>query len=188
MSLPDVRATTVLAVRRDGKVAMGGDGQVTMGDTVMKGSARKVRSLKDETILAGFAGAVADAFTLFEKLEEKLERYPANMPKAVVELAKDWRMDRYLRRLDALLAVADAEHLFLVSGTGDVIEPDDEILAIGSGGSYALAAARALKENSDLTAPDIVRRALEIAGDICIYTNRDIVVLELNGDEGETTG
>lgn len=187
MSLPEVRATTVLAVRKDGLVAMGGDGQVTMGDTVVKGSARKVRSLKDGKILAGFAGAVADAFTLFEKLEEKLERYPANMPKAVVELAKDWRMDRYLRRLDALLAVADTDHLFLVSGTGDVIEPDDEVLAIGSGGSYALAAARALKENSDLDAPTIVQRSLEIAGDICIYTNRDIVVMELGaaqGDEG----
>ncbi len=185
MSLPDVHATTVLAVRKNGRVAMGGDGQVTMGDTVVKGSARKVRALKDGIILAGFAGAVADAFTLFEKLEEKLERYPANLPKAVVELAKDWRMDRYLRRLDALLAVADADHLFLVSGNGDVIEPDDEILAIGSGGSFALAAARALKEHSDLEARDIVQRAMEIAGDICIYTNRDIVVLELNGDGGE---
>jgi len=185
MSLPDVHATTVLAVRKDGRVAMGGDGQVTMGDTVVKGSARKVRALKEGLILAGFAGAVADAFTLFEKLEEKLERYPANLPKAVVELAKDWRMDRYLRRLDALLAVADAEHLFLVSGNGDVIEPDDEILAIGSGGSFALSAARALKEHSDLDSREIVQRALEIAGDICIYTNRDIVVLELNGDEGE---
>jgi ATP-dependent HslUV protease subunit HslV len=184
MSLPEVRATTVLAVRKDGLVAMGGDGQVTMGDTVVKASARKVRSLKDGKILAGFAGAVADAFTLFEKLEEKLERYPANMPKAVVELAKDWRMDRYLRRLDALLAVADTDHLFLVSGTGDVIEPDDEVIAIGSGGSYALAAARALKQNSDLDAPTIVQRSLEIAGDICIYTNRDIVVLELGAALG----
>ena len=184
MSLPEVRATTVLAVRRDGHVAMGGDGQVTMGDTVVKGSARKVRALRDGTILAGFAGAVADAFTLFEKLEEKLERYPANMTKAVVELAKDWRMDRYLRRLDALLAVADADHLFLVSGTGDVIEPDDGVLAIGSGGTYALAAARALKGNSDLDALSIVRRSLEIAGEICIYTNQDIVVMELGGDEG----
>ena len=163
---------------------MGGDGQVTMGDTVVKGTARKVRALKDGTILAGFAGAVADAFTLFEKLEEKLERYPANMTKAVVELAKDWRMDRYLRRLDALLAVADREHLLLVSGTGDVIEPDDDVIAIGSGGSYALAAARALKENSDLDAVSVVQRSLEIAGDICIYTNRDIVVLELGDDEG----
>lgn len=174
----------MLAVRRDGRVAMGGDGQVTMGDTVVKGKARKVRVLKDGSILAGFAGAVADAFTLFEKLEEKLERYPANMTKAVVELAKDWRMDRYLRRLDALLAVADADHLFLVSGTGDVIEPDDGVLAIGSGGSYALAAARALMDNSELEAKDIVRRSLEIAGEICIYTNKDIVVLELGEDAG----
>ncbi len=186
MTLPEIRATTVLAVRRDGRVAMGGDGQVTMGDTVVKGSARKVRALKDGRFLAGFAGAVADAFTLFEKLEEKLERYPANMPKAVVELAKDWRMDRYLRRLDALLAVADEGHLFLVSGTGDVIEPDDDVIAIGSGGSYALAAARALKDNTDLDAKGIVQRSLEIAGEICIYTNQDIVVLELGaGDGGE---
>jgi ATP-dependent HslUV protease subunit HslV len=185
MSLPEVRATTVLAVRKDGAVAMGGDGQVTMGDTVVKNTARKVRVLMDGRIIAGFAGAVADAFTLFEKLEEKLERYPANMPKAVVELAKDWRMDRYLRRLDALLAVADSDHLFLVSGNGDVIEPDDDVIAIGSGGSYALAAARALMEHSELAAPLIVRNALEIAGDICIYTNRDIVVLELGADEGD---
>ncbi len=158
---------------------MGGDGQVTMGETVVKATARKVRLLKDGKILAGFAGAVADAFTLFEKLEEKVERFPANLTRAVVDLAKDWRTDRYLRRLNALLAVADDEHLFLVSGTGDVIEPDDDILAIGSGGSYALAAARALKTHSDLSAKDIVQRAMEIAGDICIYTNRDIIVLEL---------
>jgi len=158
---------------------MGADGQVTMGEVVVKSTARKVRSLKDGKFLAGFAGAVADAFTLFEKLEEKLDRYPANMTKAVVELAKDWRMDRYLRRLDALLAVADADHLFMVSGQGDVIEPDDDVLAIGSGGSYALAAARALKENSPLDAKSIVQRSLEIAGDICIFSNRDIVVLEL---------
>ena len=184
MPLPDVHATTVLAVRKDGRVAMGGDGQVTMGDTVIKGSARKVRELREGAILAGFAGAVADAFTLFEKLEEKLERYPANMTKAVVELAKDWRMDRYLRRLDALLAVADRDHLFLVSGNGDVIEPDDDVVAIGSGGSFALAAARALKEHSELDAASLVRRSLEIAGDICIYTNRDIVVLELGDGEG----
>jgi ATP-dependent HslUV protease subunit HslV len=183
MSLPTFRATTVLAVRKDGRVAMGGDGQVTLGDTVVKGTARKVRVLMDGKILAGFAGAVADAFTLFEKLEEKLERFPANLTKAVVELAKDWRTDRYLRRLDALLAVADHEHMFLISGTGDVIEPDDDIIAIGSGGSYALAAARALKGHSDLAAPDLVRSALAIAGDICIYTNQDIVVLELDGEE-----
>ncbi len=187
MPLSAVRATTVLAVRKDGRVAMGGDGQVTMGDTVVKSTARKVRRLHDGRILAGFAGAVADAFTLFEKLEEKLERYPGNLTRAVVELAKDWRLDRYLRRLDALLAVADDTHLFLVSGNGDVIEPDDDVVAIGSGGTYALAAARALKDHSGLDAPTIVRRSLEIAGDICIYTNRDIVVLEL-GDEGEAEG
>lgn len=187
MPLKEVKATTVLAVRKHGRVAMGGDGQVTMGDTVVKGTARKVRVLREGRILAGFAGAVADAFTLFEKLEEKLERYPGNLKRAVVELAKDWRMDRYLRRLDALLAVADDDHLFLVSGNGDVIEPDDDVVAIGSGGTYALAAARALKENSDLPARDIVRRALEIAGDICIYTNKDIVVLELDG-EGKEAG
>jgi ATP-dependent HslUV protease subunit HslV len=166
---------------------MGADGQVTMGEVVVKSTARKVRSLKDGKFLAGFAGAVADAFTLFEKLEEKLDRYPANMTKAVVELAKDWRMDRYLRRLDALLAVADADHLFMVSGQGDVIEPDDDVIAIGSGGSYALAAARAFKQNSALDAKSIVQRSLEIAGDICIFSNRDIVVLEL-GDGAKPVG
>ena len=186
MTLPSVHATTVLAVRKDGRIAMGGDGQVTMGDTVVKGRSRKVRAVKVGTILAGFAGAVADAFTLFEKLEEKLERFPANMPKAVVELAKDWRMDRYLRRLDALLAVADNDHLFLVSGTGDVIEPDDGILAIGSGCSYALAAARALKESADREAQVGVQRALEISSEICISTNSEIGVHELGVDEGET--
>ena len=176
----EVRATTVLAVRRDGKVAMGGDGQVTMGDTIMKATAQKVRRLKDGRVLAGFAGAVADAFALFEKLEEKLERYPGNLTRACAELARDWRMDRYLRRLNALLVVADHRHLFLVSGEGEVIEPDDEIVAIGSGGSYALAAARALKAHSDLPAEEIVRRALDIAGEICIYSNRNITVLELD--------
>ena len=179
MPLKELRATTVLAVRRDGKVAMGGDGQVTLGDTVMKATAKKVRKLKDGTILAGFAGAVADAFTLFEKLEEKLERYPANLTRACVELAKEWRTDRFLRRLEALLVVADAEHLFLVGGDGNVIEPDDDVVAIGSGGSFALAAARALKSHSELPAPEVVRVAMEIAGDICIYTNREITVLEL---------
>jgi ATP-dependent HslUV protease subunit HslV len=182
-----VRSTTVLAVRQNGKVAMGADGQVTMGEVVVKSTARKVRSLKDGKFLAGFAGAVADAFTLFEKLEEKLDRYPANMTKAVVELAKEWRMDRYLRRLDALLAVADADHLFMVSGQGDVIEPDDDVVAIGSGGAYALSAARALKEHSQLDAKSIVQRSLEIAGDICIFSNRDIVVLEL-GDGTKSAG
>lgn len=178
-----IRATTVVAVRRDGRVAMGGDGQVTLGDTVMKSRARKVRALKDGTILAGFAGAVADAFALFEKLEEKLERFPGNLTKAVVEMAKDWRTDRFLRRLEALLVVADRNHLFLISGDGNVIEPDDDIVAIGSGGSFALAAARALSGHSDLGAPEIVRTSLEIAADICIYTNHDISVLELGEDD-----
>ena len=187
MTLPEIRATTVLAVRRDGAVAMGGDGQVTMGDTVVKTSAQKVRTLRDGNILAGFAGAVADAFTLFEKLEEKLERFPANLTRAVVELAKDWRTDRYLRRLDALLLVADSEHLFLVSGTGDVIQPDDDVASIGSGGAYALAAARALTTNTELSAAEIVRSALEIAGDICIYTNRDIMVIQIGEDAEGTT-
>ena len=145
-----MRATTILAVRRNGKVALGGDGQVTVGDTVMKSNAQKVRAIRGGTILAGFAGAAADAMTLFEKFEEKLERYPGNMPRAAVELAKDWRSDRVLRRLEALLVVADREHGFLISGTGELIEPDDGILAIGSGGAYALAAARALVANTDL--------------------------------------
>ena len=183
MKKPELRATTVLAVRKEGNVALGGDGQVTLGDTIMKATAQKVRTLKEGKILAGFAGAVADAFSLFEKLEEKLERYPGNLTRACVELAKDWRTDRYLRRLNALLIVADKERLFLVSGEGDVIEPDDEIVAIGSGGSFALAAARALKANSELSAREIVQKALEIAGEICIYTNQQISVLEL--EQGE---
>ena len=178
----EIRATTVVAVRKDGRVALGGDGQVTLGDTVVKTRARKVRELKDGTILAGFAGAVADAFTLFEKLEEKLERFPANLTRAAVELAKDWRTDRYLRRLNALLVVADRESLFLISGDGDVIQPDDDIAAIGSGGSYALSAARALRAHSNLSASEIVRESLRIAGEICIYTNQDITVLELGGE------
>src|SRR5688500_7778097 len=148
-----------------------------MGDTVVKSGAQKVRKLKDGRILAGFAGSVADAFTLFEKFEEKLERYPGNLPKAVVELAKDWRSDRFLRRLEALLTVADRDHLYVISGDGNVIEPDDQVAAIGSGGAYALAAARALAEYSSLSAPEIARKALEIAADICIYTNRNITVL-----------
>ncbi len=175
----NLRATTIVAVRRDGQVALAGDGQVTMGDTVIKKTAQKVRTLRDGDVLVGFAGAVADAFTLFEKLEEKLERFPKNVTKAVVELAKDWRRDRYLRRLDALLLVADREHLFLASGQGEVIEPDDDVLAIGSGGSYAMAAARALLAHSELSAKETVRRSLEIAAEICIYTNQEITVLEL---------
>ncbi|CAN5424477.1 ATP-dependent protease subunit HslV [soil metagenome] len=180
MSEIKFHATTILAVRRDGKVALGGDGQVTLGETVVKSSAQKVRKMRDGRILAGFAGSVADAFTLFEKFEEKLERYPGNIARAAVELAKDWRTDKFLRRLEALLAVADREHLFLISGNGDVIEPDDEIVAIGSGGTVALAAARALKEHSSLSAPEIVRHGLGIAADICIYTNGHITVLELD--------
>ena len=175
-------ATTILCVRRDGRVAIGGDGQVTMDETVVKARARKIRSLKDGEIVAGFAGGVADAFTLFEKFEAKLDRYPGNLTRATVELAKEWRSDKFLRRLEALLAVADREHSFLVSGNGEVIEPDDGILALGSGGPYALAAARALRNHSPLAAPELVRTALEIAGEICVYSNEEITVLELGED------
>ena len=177
--LPRVRSTTILGVRRDGRVALGGNGQVSVGQTVMKSNAQKVRLLKGGKVIAGFAGAAADAFTLFEKFEEKLERYPENLSRAAVELAKDWRSDRVLRRLEALLAVMDRERGFVLSGTGDIIEPDDGILAIGSGGSFALSAARALLEHSTLTAAEIVRSGLTIAGEICIYTNTNITVLEL---------
>ncbi len=177
-AIPVFHATTILSVRRDGQLALGGDGQVTMGNTVTKSNAQKVRTLAGGRVLAGFAGAAADAFTLFEKFEEKLERFPGNLPKAAVELAKDWRSDRVLRRLEALLAVSDRQHSFLLSGTGDIIEPDDGILAIGSGGSYALAAARALVAHAQMSPADVVRKSLEIAGDICIYTNRNIIVLE----------
>ena len=176
--LERVRSTTILAVRRNGQVALGGDGQVTVGQTVMKSNAQKVRTLHGGKLLAGFAGAAADAFTLFEKFEEKLERYPGNLPRAAVELAKDWRSDRVLRRLEALPAVTDREHGFVISGTGDIIEPDDGILAIGSGGSYALAAARALVQHTDLKPREIVQRGLEIAAEICVYTNANITVLE----------
>jgi ATP-dependent HslUV protease subunit HslV len=176
--LPRIRATTILAVRRNGAVALGGDGQVTVGDTVMKATANKVRAIGEGKLLAGFAGSAADALTLFEKFEEKLQRYPGNVPRAAVELAKDWRSDRVLRRLEALLVVASKAHGYIISGTGELIEPDDGILAIGSGGAYALAAARALATNTDLTAPEIVRRSLTIAGEICVYTNTNITVLE----------
>lgn len=173
-----MRATTILAVRRDGKVALGGDGQVTVGETIMKSHAQKVRAIRGGKTLAGFAGAAADAMTLFEKFEEKLERYPGNMPRASVELAKDWRSDRVLRRLEALLIVVDRDHGFIISGTGELIEPDDGILAIGSGGSYALAAARALNENTTLTPKDVVQRSLHIAGEICVFTNTNLTILE----------
>jgi len=176
--LPRIRATTILAVRRNGAVALGGDGQVTVGETVMKSKANKVRVIGDGKLLAGFAGSAADALTLFEKFEEKLQRYPGNVPRAAVELAKDWRSDRVLRRLEALLVVASPQHGYVISGNGELIEPDDGILAIGSGGSYALAAARALATNTELSAGDIVRKSLEIAGEICVYTNTNITVLE----------
>jgi ATP-dependent HslUV protease, peptidase subunit HslV len=179
VGLPRIHSTTILCVRRDGQVAIGGDGQVTVGETVMKANANKVRTLKGGKILAGFAGAAADAFTLFDKFEEKIERYPTNLPRAAVELAKDWRSDRVLRRLEALLVVADKEHGFVISGSGELIEPDDGVLSIGSGGSFALAAARALLLETRLPPAEIVRKALEIAADICVYTNTHITVLEL---------
>src|SRR3982750_3468717 len=175
---PRIRATPILAVRRNGTVALGGDGQVTVGETVMKAKANKVRALGDGKLLAGFAGSAADALTLFEKFEEKLQRYPGNFPRAAVELAKDWRSDRVLRRLEALPAVASGQHGFIISGTGELIEPDDGILAIGSGGAYALAAARALAANTDLSPSQVVDRALRIAGEICVYPNTNITVLE----------
>lgn len=177
--LPTIHATTILAARRGDKVALGGDGQVTVGETVMKANANKVRVLKGGKVLAGFAGAAADALTLFDKFEEKLERYPTNLPRAAVELAKEWRSDRVLRRLEALLVVVDREHGLILSGSGEVIEPDDGLLAIGSGGPYALSAARALLKHTDMEPKDVVRRGLEIAGEICIFTNTNITVLEL---------
>jgi len=179
VTVPQIRATTIICVRRGDQVALGGDGQVTVGDTVMKANANKVRTLKGGKILAGFAGAAADAFTLFEKFEEKLERYPGNLPRAAVELAKDWRSDRVLRRLEALLVVADKERGYVISGSGELIEPDDGILAIGSGGTYALAAARALLQATTLTPREVVQRSLEIAAAICVYTNTHITILEL---------
>lgn len=174
-----MKGTTVLAVRQNGKVAMGGDGQVTLGDTVIKHSAKKVRTLYQGKVLAGFAGSTADAFTLFERFEKKLEQYQGNLSRAAVELAKDWRTDRVLRRLEALMAVADHESLFLISGTGDVLDPEGGVLAIGSGGPYASAAARALVEHTDLKPSEIVREALTIAASICIYSNSEITIEEL---------
>ncbi|HEX9872139.1 MAG TPA: ATP-dependent protease subunit HslV [Candidatus Tectomicrobia bacterium] len=174
-----IHATTVISVRHRGKVAMAGDGQVSFNNMVLKHSARKVRRIYHDQILAGFAGAAADAFALFTKFETKLEEYRGNLSRAAVELAKDWRTDRVLRRLEALLAVADLEHSFIVSGTGDVIEPDDGIIGIGSGGGFALSAARALIKHSDLGASEIVAEAMHIASEICIYTNAHITVEEL---------
>ena len=170
--------TTILSVRRNGRVAVGGDGQVTLGDKIMKGNARKVRRLSDGKVLAGFAGGTADAFTLFDFFEKKLEQY-GNLTRAAIELAKDWRTDRMLRRLEALLCVADGEQSLLISGNGDVIQPEHDLVAIGSGGAYAQAAALALLENSELSAREIVAKALSIAADICIYTNTHITIEEL---------
>lgn len=174
-----VRSTTIIGVRRGNAVAMGGDGQVTLDKQIMKGEARKVRRIYQGKILVGFAGAVADAFTLFEKLEAKLEAHSGNLPRAAVELAREWRSDKILRRLEALLVAMDREHSLLLSGTGEVIEPDDGLLGIGSGGGYAIAAARALVSNTDLPPADIARSSLEIAAGLCIYTNDKIVVEEL---------
>jgi ATP-dependent HslUV protease subunit HslV len=173
--------TTILCVRKDGKVAIGGDGQVTLGNTVLKHNAKKIRRLFSDKVIAGFSGATADAFTLFEKFEGKLEQYRGNLTRAAVELAKDWRTDKILRRLEALLIIADDDHTFIISGTGDVIEPETGIAAIGSGGPYAQAAATALYENTELSAKDIVEKAMQIAASICIYTNKTVTIEELNG-------
>jgi ATP-dependent HslUV protease, peptidase subunit HslV len=173
------RGTTILSVRRNGVVAVGGDGQVSMGNTIMKGNARKVRKLHDGKVLAGFAGGTADAFTLFERFEAKLQQH-GNLTRAAIELAKDWRTDRMLRRLEALLCVADKEKSFVISGNGDVIEPENDLMAIGSGGPYAQAAARALLENTELDAETIVTKALAIAAEICVFTNRNVVIESLS--------
>jgi ATP-dependent HslUV protease subunit HslV len=172
-------STTILGVRHRGRAVLAGDGQVTFGQTVMKQNARKIRRLYNERILAGFAGSAADSFALFARFESKLEQYRGNLERSVVELAKDWRSDRILRRLEAMLIVVDANATFLLSGTGDLIEPDDGIVAIGSGGPYALSAARALAANTDLDAKTIAEKAMQIAGDICIYTNSNLVIEEL---------
>lgn len=180
MSIPQLKATTILGVIHNGKAAIGGDGQATMDKTVMKSTVTKVRRLQDGKIVAGFAGSTADAFTLFEKYEEKLQQYNGNLQRAAVEMAKEWRKDKFLRKLEALLVVMNKDQALLISGHGDVIEPDDQIIAIGSGGSYALSAARALKENApDLTAKEIIEKSLHIAADICIYTNHNLSLLEI---------
>jgi len=171
--------TTILCIRKGDEVVVAGDGQVSMGDTVVKANALKVRRLHNDTVISGFAGATADAFTLFERLEAKLEQHPGQLTRACVELAKDWRTDRYLRRLEAMMAVADDQVSLIVSGTGDVLEPEDSLIGIGSGGNYALAAARALIDRDDMSAEDIAKRSLEIASEICVYTNNNIVVEKL---------
>ena len=178
-SVEKILGTTILSVRRGGKVVIGGDGQVSMGNTVMKGNARKVRRLYKGKVLAGFAGATADAFTLFERFEGKLEKHSGHLTRAAVELAKDWRTDRMLRRLEALLVVADRDASLILTGTGDVVEPEDSLMAIGSGGSFAQAAARAMLDTTELPAREIVERGLRIAADICVYTNHNLVIEEL---------
>jgi ATP-dependent HslUV protease subunit HslV len=178
----EIRGTTILSVRRGGKVVIGGDGQVSMGNIVMKGNARKVRRLYKGQVLAGFAGATADAFTLFERFEGKLEKHSGHLTRAAVELAKDWRTDRMLRRLEALLVVANKEASLILTGTGDVVEPEDSLMAIGSGGSYAQAAARAMLDTTELSAREVVERGLSIAADICVYTNHNLVIEELDCD------
>jgi len=175
----EIHGTTILCVRRDGKVVLAGDGQVTMSNVILKSTAKKVRMLHDNKVLAGFAGSTSDAFTLFERFEEKLKEYRGNLTRAAVEMGKDWRTDRVLRRLEALMIVADSTKTFILSGTGDVVEPDDEVCGIGSGGSYAMAAATALLKHTDLTARQIAETAMEIASDICIYTNKSITYEEL---------
>ena len=177
--MANLKGTTILSVRRGNTVVIGGDGQVSMGDTIMKGNARKVRRLYHDRVLAGFAGSTADAFTLFERFEGKLERHQGHRVRAAVELAKDWRTERSLRKLEALLTVADESASLIISGTGDVIEPENDVMAIGSGGSYAKSAAIALLENSDLSPREIVEKSLMIAGDICVYTNQNLTIEEL---------
>jgi ATP-dependent HslUV protease subunit HslV len=179
LEVEQYRGTTILSVRRNGKVVIGGDGQVSLGNTVMKGNARKVRRLHNGQVIAGFAGGTADAFTLFERFEAKLEQYNGNLTRAAIELAKDWRSDRAMRRLEALLAVADSETSLIITGNGDVIEPEDNLIAIGSGGPFAQSAARALLDNTDMSARDIVEKGLGIAADICIYTNHNRTIEEL---------
>ena len=174
------RGTTILSVRRNGKVVIGGDGQVSLGNTIMKGNARKVRRLYNDKVIAGFAGGTADAFTLFERFEAKLEQHQGNLTRAAVELAKDWRSDRILRKLEALLAVADSEASLIITGNGDVIQPEDDLIAIGSGGPFAQSAARALLDNTEMGAQEIVEQGLKIAGDICIYTNHNRTLEELD--------
>jgi ATP-dependent HslUV protease subunit HslV len=176
------RGTTILSVRRNGKVVIGGDGQVSLGNTIMKGNARKVRRLYKDQVIAGFAGGTADAFTLFERFEAKLEQHQGNLTKAAVELAKDWRTDRILRKLEALLAVADAEASLIITGNGDVIQPEDDLIAIGSGGPFAQSAARALRDNTEMGAREIVEQGLKIAGDVCIYTNHNRTIEELDSN------